>query len=245
MKLLLVNLNTSKTITDKMRDVVVRVKRPDTEVEVVCPYGGPTAIDSSYDEAYAVPAMLEVVRKANKGNFDGIILGCFCDAGVEAAREISDIPVIAMEEATLALAITLGNKFSIMTEKQPRVAMKELHIRRAGLLDRLASIRPLGLSVTELDKKPEETKEKGLSLAKKMIDRDGAEVIIMGCAAMAGYTDSIEQKLHVPVLDPTKVAFKWAEMVVDLGLAHSKVGLYHTPKAGNVPKNIVTHFTGD
>jgi allantoin racemase len=137
-----------------------------------------------------------------------------------------------MEEATLALAITLGNKFSIMTEKQPRVAMKELHIRRAGLLDRLASIRPLGLSVAELDDQPEETKKRGLSLAKTMIEDDGAEVIIMGCAAMAGYTENMEQKLHVPVLDPTKVAFKWAEMVVDLGVTHSKVGLYYP-----IPKN--------
>lgn len=236
MKILLINLNTSKTITDKMRDVVLKIKRSDTEVEVVCPDSGPTAIDSSYDEAYAVPAMLEVVRKANNHDFDAIILGCFCDAGVEAAREISDIPVIAMEEATLALAITLGSKFSIMTEKQPRVAMKELHIRRAGLLDRLASIRPLGLSVAELDAKPEETKHKGLCLAKKMVDEDGAEVIIMGCAAMAGYSESIEQEVRVPVLDPTAVAFKWAEMVVDLGLTHSKVGLYHTPVLTNMEK---------
>ena len=236
MKILLINLNTSEAITNKMRDVVLKIKHSDTEVEVMCPDSGPIAIDSSYDEAYAVPATLEVVKKANNRGFDAIILGCFCDAGVEAAREISDIPVIAMEEATLALAITLGNKFSIMTEKQPRVAMKELHIRRAGLLDRLASIRPLGLSVAELDAKPEETKQKGLDLARKMVNEDGAEVIIMGCAAMAGYGESIEQQLHVPVLDPTAVAFKWAEMVVGLGLNHSKVGLYHTPKLTNMDK---------
>jgi len=234
MKILLINLNTSEAITNKMRDVVMKIRHSDTEVEVVCPDSGPIAIDSSYDEAYAVPATLEVVKKANNRGFDAIILGCFCDAGVEAAREISDIPVIAMEEATLALAITLGNKFSIMTEKQPRVAMKELHIRRAGLLDRLASIRPLGLSVAELDANPEETKQKGLDLARKMVNEDGAEVIIMGCAAMAGYSASIQQQLHVPVLDPTAVAFKWAEMVVDLRLMHSKVGLYHTPILTNM-----------
>jgi len=234
MRILLINLNTSEAITNKMRDVVLKIKHSDTEVEVMSPDSGPIAIDSSYDEAYAVPATLEVVKKANNRGFDAIILGCFCDAGVEAAREISDIPVIAMEEATLALAITLGNKFSIMTEKQPRVAMKELHIRRAGLLNRLASIRPLGLSVTELDAEPEETKQKGLYLAKKMVNEDGAEVIIMGCAAMAGYSASIQQQLHVPVLDPTTVAFKWAEMVVDLRLMHSKVGLYHTPILTNM-----------
>ena len=229
MRILVINLNTSESITHKMRDVVHRIKRPDTQADVVQPRVGPRTIDSSFDEAQAVPPMLELVKYANAQGYDAIVLGCFCDAGVEAAREISNIPVIAMEEATLALALTLGNKFGIVTEKKYRVAMKEVHIRRAGLLERLASIRASGLSVTELDAKPEKARKVALSLARKMIEEDGAEVIIMGCAAMAGYAEDIERELGVPVLDPTAVAFKFAELVVDLGLRHSKVGLYHAP----------------
>jgi len=212
-----------------MRSVIERVKRPDTEVDVICPEKGPSTIDSSYDEAFAVPPTLELVKRANEQQYDAILLGCFCDAGVEAAREISEIPVIAMEEATLAVAITLGNKFGILTEKRPRIAMKELHIRRAGLLDRLASIRALGLSTADLDARPEETKQVGFELAQKMVEENGAEVIIMGCTAMAGYNEDLERKLRVPVLDPTVVSFKFAELIADMGVRHSKVGLYHAP----------------
>jgi len=233
-KILVININTSQSITNKMREVIFKVKRADSEVDVVCPKHGPASIDSSYDEAYAVPPTLELVKEANKGDYDAILLGCFCDAGVEAAREISDIPVIAMEEATYALATTLGNKFGLLTETQPRVAMKELHVRRAGLLQRLASIRALGLSTADLDAQPEQTKSAGLTLARRMVKEDGAEVIIMGCAAMSGYSDDIERELGVPVLDPTVVSFKMTEMIADIGLCHSKIGLYHPP----LPKEI-------
>jgi allantoin racemase len=229
MRILVININTSQSITDKMRQAILAVKRTDVQVDVICPEHGPVTIDSSYDEAYAVPPTLELVKEANQKGYDAILLGCFCDAGVEAAREISNIPVIAMEEATYALAITLGNKFGLLTEKQPRIAMKELHVRRAGLLQRLASIRALGLSTADLDAHPEETKRGGLALARRMIEEDGAEVIIMGCAAMSGYSDDIERELGVPVLDPTVVSFKMAEMIADIGVHHSKVGLYHPP----------------
>ena len=229
MNILVININTSETITDKMRRVVEEIKRPDTDVTVICPDRGPITIDASYDEAYAIPPTLELVKKAQDEGYDAILLGCFCDAGVEAAREISEIPVIAMEESTYAVALTLGNKFGLLTEKQPRVAMKERHVRRAGLLQRMASIRALGLSTADLDARPEETKRRGLELARRMVEEDGAEVIIMGCAAMAGYGNEIETQLGVPVLDPTAVSFKLAEMIADLGVTHSRVGLYSPP----------------
>jgi len=68
-----------------------------------------------------------------------------------------------------------------------------------------------------------------MELARRMVEEDGAEVIIMGCAAMAGYSDKLREALGVPVLDPTIVSFKFAEMIADSGLAHSRVGLYHPP----------------
>ncbi len=115
MKILVININTSYSITDKIRNVIERVKKPETEAYVVCPTRGPVTIDSSFDEAFAVPPTLEIVEDAQHEDWNAILLACFCDAGVEAAREISEIPVIAMEEATYAVALTLGNKFGLLT----------------------------------------------------------------------------------------------------------------------------------
>jgi len=46
---------------------------------------------------------------------------------------------------------------------------------------------------------------------------------------MTGYAEEVESKLKVKVIDPTSVALKIAEAIADLGLAHSKIGLYATP----------------
>ena len=233
MKILIINPNTSETMTNKIRAVAQAVKREDCTVTVTCPQHGPVTIETSYDEAYAIAPTIDLVKQAQAEAYDAIILACFCEVGVEAAKEISSIPVFGLEEPTLAMALLLGEKFGIMTEKRPRVAMKKRHIRRYGLLERMASVRPLELSVAELDADPERTKAKGMALARRMVEEDGAEVIIMGCAAMAGYSDELERALQVPVLDPLKVTLKVAEAVIDMGTTHSRVGLYAppTPKA--------------
>lgn len=229
MKILIVNPNTSEHLTEKIRAVAESARRDDCEVTVICPSRGPVTIESSYDEAYAIAPTIDLVKRANKEDYDAIILACFCEVGVEAAKEISLIPVFGLEETTLSVALLLGSKFGIMTEKHPRVAMKELHVRRHGLLERMASIRALDLSVAELDADPERTKAVGMALARQMVEEDSAEVIIMGCAAMAGYSNELERELHVPVLDPLKVTLKVTEAMVDMGLMHSRVGLYAPP----------------
>jgi allantoin racemase len=229
MRILIINPNTSESMTAKIREVADRAKRDDCEITVICPTRGPITLESSYDEAYAIAPTIDLVKQANTEAYDAIILACFCDVGVEAAKEISSVPVLGLEEATLSIALLLGDKFGIMTEKRPRVAMKKLHVRRHGLLERMACIRPLELSVAELDADPERTKAAGMALARRMVEDDGAEVIIMGCAAMAGYGDDLERELGVPVLDPLKVTVKVAEALVEMGVTHSRVGLYAPP----------------
>jgi allantoin racemase len=93
----------------------------------------------------------------------------------------------------------------------------------------LASVRSLDLSVAETDAEPEKTKERVLEVAQKAVYEDGAEVIILGCAGMAGYAKAIESKLNIKVIDPSAVALKMAEAMADLGLTHSKAGLFAKP----------------
>ena len=63
-----------------------------------------------------------------------------------------------------------------------------------------------------------------------MVEEDGAEVIIMGCASMAGYSADLERELGVPVLDPVAVTLKVVEGLTEIGVRHSKIGLYATPE---------------
>jgi allantoin racemase len=222
MKIFVINPNTSKTMTKHILEELNRIKRPDTELTVVCPEYGPEAIESVYDEALATPPTLDLVKKANQENYDAIILACFADPGLEASKEISDIAVIGIGESSFHMAAMLGGKFSIMTTQKERIPSKKEHVYRKGLEHFLASVRSLDLSVAETDTFPEKTKARVFEEAKQAAEEDGAEVIILGCAGMAGYAPEIESRIKMKVLDPTTVALKLAEAMVDLGLANKK-----------------------
>lgn len=229
MKIFVINPNTSQTMTDHIREALEAVKRSDTELTVTCPDKGPETIESAYDEAFAIPPTLGLVQKANDEGYDAVILACFSDPGLEAAREISVIPVIGIEESTLHMAAMLGAKFSIMTPRKQRIPSKYEHVHIRGLSHFLASVRSLDLTVAETDSDPAKTKQRLMDVAKIAVEKDGAEVIVMGCAGMAGYAREIEETLSVKVLDPAAVALKTAEAMADLGLTHSKAGLFATP----------------
>jgi allantoin racemase len=229
MRIYVINPNTSESMTNHIRRELEKIKRPDTELTVVNPEHGPVSIESAYDETLAGPPTLKKVRRANKEGYDAIILACFSDPALDAAKEISDIPVIGIEEATMHLAAMLGHKFSITTAFRSRVPTRDLHVRLRGLESAYASTLALNMSVLEMDANPEKAKARILELSRQAIKEDGTEVIILGCAGLAGYAEDIERELGVVVLDPTSVALKIAEAIVDLGLRHSKAGRFARP----------------
>ena len=234
MRVFVINPNTTKSVTDHIRRQLEKIKRPDTELTVVNPEHGPVSIESVYDETLAGPPTLELVRRANEEGYDVIVLACFSDPALDAAKEVSTIPVIGIEEATLHVAAMLGHKFSITTAFSNRVPTRELHARLRGVESAYASTLVMNMSVLDMDANPEEAKSRIQELARKAIEEDGAEVIILGCAGLAGYAEDVERELGAVVLDPTSVAFKIAEAIAGLGLRHSKVGRFARPPAKEI-----------
>ena len=231
MRIVVINPNTSESMTAHLRRELEVVKGPATELLVVNPDRGPVSIESAYDEAFAIPPTLELVTRSEREGAEAVVLACFSDPGLEAAREAVTIPVIGLEESTLHVAAMLGHRFTILTSFCQRVASKIEHVHLRGLASRLASVRPLDLSVLEMHAQPTRTKERMLAVAATAVREDGAEVIVLGCAGLAGYAADLEAELRVTVLDPSPIALKTAELMVDLRLRHSKRGLYATPPA--------------
>ena len=230
MRIFVINPNTTESMTEHIRRELVKIKRPETELMVVNPEHGPVSIESVYDETLAGPPTLELVRQANREGYDAIIIACFSDPALDAAKEISEIPVIGIEEATLHVAAMLGHKFSITTVFSTRVPTRDLHVRMHGLESRYASSLVMNMPVLEMDAKPKEAKTRILELARQAVKEQGAEVVILGCAGLAGYAADVERELGVVVLDPTAVAFKMAEAFTELGLRHSKVARFAQPR---------------
>ena len=229
MRILVINPNTSAGMTDHIRRALEDVKGETTQLTVLNPVHGPVSIESAYDEAFAIPATLELVKTAERDGYHAVLLACFSDPGLDAARELVSIPVVGIEESALHVAAMLGHRFTVLTSRRERVPSKMEHVARLGLERHLASVRPLELSVLEMDADPVRAQGRIMEVAAQAVQEDGAEVIVLGCAGLAGYAARIQVSLGVVVIDPTPVALKMAELLVRLRLNHSKRGLYAPP----------------
>lgn len=229
MKIMVINPNSSQTMTSHLDHVLSAIKNADTELTVVCPKEAPPAIESSYDEALSIPHVLKLVEQAAAGGYDAAILACFSDPGLEAAREITDMLVMGIEETSMHVAAMLGAKFTILTLNKERVPHKIKEARRFMLENALASVRPLGMSVAETDADPERTRAQIREIAKQAKEKDGAEVVLLGCAGMAGYAEGITEELGLAVIDPSSVTLKITEAMVASGLKQAKCAFYATP----------------
>src|ERR1700709_66568 len=102
MRLLVVNPNTTASMTEKIGAAARAVAAPGTEIDAGNPVSGPPSIEGYYDEAFAVPGLIAEMAKA--GDVDATIIACFDDTGLDAARSFSPTPVIGIGEAAFHLA---------------------------------------------------------------------------------------------------------------------------------------------
>ena len=201
---------------------------PGTEVSVVCLEHGPASIESDYDVAVAVPDILRHVIRAEHEGMDAVVIDCMCDPGLFAARELVSIPVIGPAQASMTLAATLADRFSIIGILERDRQIFHNIWRLYDLMGRGASVRVVDIPVLALHEDEEELIEAMVTQGALAISEDHAQALVLGCTGMGGLADPVQQSLAekgyagIPVLDPTGVALKQAESLVALGLSHSK-----------------------
>lgn len=231
MKIRVINPNSSHSMTEHLRKTLEQIRNRDTELSVCCAAGAPAAIECAYDEAMCAAPTLREVQRAWEDGCDAVILACFSDPVLAAAREISSKLVMGIEQTSIHIAEMLGHRYTILTLNEERVPNKTEDCIRNGAQQGLASVRALGLRVAQTDADPALTKERILAVSRAAAEEDGAEVIVLGCAGMAGYAADVEQVLHMTVIDPSSVTLKVTEALVSLGICQSKRGLYAFPPA--------------
>src|SRR3954471_10275460 len=216
MRILVINPNASVEMSDVIREQLHAVARPDVAVDVVNPVGVPPAIESALDEAACIPPMLEMVKGAARRGYDAVVIACFSDPGLDAAREATDLPVVGIQDAAMHLAAQLGYRFSVLTTLKHRSPVRERAALLAGLDRRLASCRPLDLPVLETVVDRVRVVQKIVGVGRQCIEQDGAEVLVLGCAGLGGLAHVASRELGVPIIDPNAAALKLCETLVDL-----------------------------
>lgn len=229
MKILLINPNTSCSMTDEMA-AAARAAEPDIELEAVTARRGVAAIDGYRDDVLAAAAVIDQIE-AHENNFDGAIVACFGDPGLFAARELTSAPVVGIAEATFLTAMTLGRRFSVLTTLDRGVPPIEDLVRLHGVESRCASVRASGLTVLEAHHDPDAAAVALEREGREAIERDGAEVLCLGCGGMVGLRERLESQLAVPVVEAVPAATTLIRGLVRQGLATSKVRAFKWPEA--------------
>jgi allantoin racemase len=205
---------------------------PGTTVEVRAVESGPASIESMYEEYLSIPPTAALLRQVEEEGFDAAILGCFGDPGLDGLREISEMLVVGPAGASIAIATTLGHRFSIVTVTASIVPALRRLAWEAGALEALASIRYIETSVLAVNQEPGAALERMLEQGRAAIEIDGADTLILGCMSM-GFLDVAEEitrALGVPVINPSKASLKVAEATTALGLTHSRRAYLKPPK---------------
>jgi allantoin racemase len=231
MRILLINPNTSASFTDKVRAIAQGAAAPTTEVVAVNPAAGPRSIECIYDELLSSAPTLQTAL-AHLDDCDAFVIACYSDhPTVYALREITDKPVLGIAEASMLTACLLGRKFSVVTTNREWEPLLEDAVQHYGLAERCASVRSTGMAVLALETAPPDVTEGMIiAAARAAVEQDGAEVICLGCAGMAGLDKKVAAAVGVPVVDGTVSALKLLEGIVAAGLRTSKRLAYAPPK---------------
>jgi allantoin racemase len=230
MQLLIINPNTTASMTAKIGTSARVVANPGTEVTTVNPNKGPVSIEGFYDEAFSVPGLIEEIKKGEAQGYDGYIVACFDDPGLAVARTITDRPVVGICEAAIHMATLVALRFCIITTMQRSVAGVEELVRRYGVTDR-CRVRWIEASVLDFETPGTDAAAQLHSEVRKAVREDNAEAVLLGCAGMADLAGALTQEFALPVIDGVAAAVKLAEAMIGLGLKTSKVGGYGTPPA--------------
>ena len=227
MRILVINPNSTTSMTEKIANAARNVAHSDTEIIPITSSQAPPSIQGYYDVAMCLSGLINEVHRAE--NFDAIVVACFDDTGIDAIRCIVEVPVLGIGEAAYHAAAMLANRFSVITTLSRSVAGIEANLMRYGLMAKCAKVRATDIPVLKLEENDRETIALIEQSIKTAIENDSAEAIVLGCAGMTDLMDQLTEKFKIPIIDGVSCATNFAEALVKSGLKTSKILTYATP----------------
>ncbi|WP_431299229.1 aspartate/glutamate racemase family protein [Tabrizicola sp. BL-A-41-H6] len=205
MTIYIINPNSSRTVTDG----IDRAMQP---FRTLSPVGitalqideGPKGIET---QAHVDGVVMPLLRRAEalETEASAFVVACFSDPGLAALREQSRRPVLGIAESAILTAMTLGQRFGILSILWKSVPRHMRMLGAMGVKDRCAADLPLELGVADLTDRARtfaRLREVGTTLCKT----HGAEVLILGCAGMTSYRAELSDALGSPVVEPCEAA---------------------------------------
>jgi allantoin racemase len=228
MRLLVINPNTSASVTERIVTVARAVATPGTEIVGVTAARGVPYIATRAEAIIGGAQVLEMLAEHRQG-FDAAVVAAFGDPGLPGARELSSMPVVGMAEAAMLTACMLGRRFAIVTFSTVLLPWYRECVEYNGLVSRFAGISVAKRSLSSIDNVQAEMQSLLVELAQRAVVEHEADVVIFGGAPLAGLADKIRDRVPVPVIDATEAAVKQAETLVALRPRKASAGSFRSP----------------
>ncbi len=190
-----------------------------TRIETVSVKGGPETIEQDYDEIHSCPYILDEVKRAEQDGADAAVIDCALDPCLSGLREAVRIPVVGAGQSAFLMASALGDKWSILTPLPQLIPGLRRRIDEYGFAEKIASFRSIETGI--LDLLSAEAKQNFIKQGVEAVNKEGAEVLILGCTGMSPAIPELKEHFSVPLVDPAASAICLAENMVRLNLSHS------------------------
>jgi allantoin racemase len=207
--IVLINPNSTVSMTQAMLRTV-RETVPTAEFEGWTSRDGPAAIQGAEDGKLAEGPLLELVAKASDQGASAIIIGCFDDTALDAARDLADCPVIGIGQAAYHLAAVAGGQFSVVTTLEVSVPILKANISSYGLAGQLGRVRASGVPVLALEQDPHAATDQVIAEICKAAYEDGVQSVVLGCAGMVNIQQGSAASPEIRVIDGVRAAALFA-----------------------------------
>lgn len=205
--IVLINPNSTESMTQAMLKTA-RETAPETDFEGWTTRGAPAAIQGRADGEAAAAPLLKLVAKASDLGARAIIIGCFDDTALTAARKLANCPVIGIGQAAYHLAALAGARFSVVTTTAASIPILEENIRAYGLAQNLARVRASDVPVLALE---------SAASTQRVIDEillsareDEVQSVVLGCGGMVDIEKAARGKTTLRLIDGVRAAARFA-----------------------------------
>lgn len=213
MHILVINPNSTASMTRSIEEAAKAAAGSETQVTAVNPPDTPPAIQGAEDGAAALPGLFRLfdAEVVEKGGYDACVIACFDDTGLMALKRRSPIPVIGIGEAAFHAAMLAGEHFSVVTTLGVSIPVIEANIAAYGFAARCRKVRASEVPVLALEADPETSRNAIAAEIAAAVSADKPDAIVLGCAGMADLALTLSDRFELPVIDGVAAAIAFAE----------------------------------
>lgn len=210
--------------TEDVKKACISTASPETEITITEIKMGPESIESEYDEVFSSPHVVQTAEELEKNGSEGIIIYCFGEPGLHAAKEKLKIPVVGIREAAISMAKILGDNIGVISTLNTAAPR-----HRRALKNEVKKVISVDMPV--LDFVDIKTLEERIEVKVKELVTGGCDVIVLGCGSMLNIDfNKIQKKYGVPIIIPLNAAISICEYLIKNNLSQSKLAYPFPPR---------------